>query len=238
MDTKVKTILAFTLVPILSAGLLLTAANADNTPDEEKTAPCKYGKTNSFHPGPAFHPGLKGQFTPEITKLDNGIEMIITIEDPKVLKKMQSHEPKTPRLNSEIKITKENLENGIKITKTSDNQEVVAHLHEMADRIEMKKSITRETTNIDNGIVMTIISTDPEVVKKIQSKEEKEPKNPEIQKVKENIENGVKITIASGNQELVEKIQNRSEKKPFGKRGKRKHFGNKKGMNIPFTSVR
>ncbi len=79
-------------------------------------------------------------------------------------------------MREQVTKTVENISNGVRVTKISDNPEVVEKLqsHEMKE--SRNESITRTKNNISNGIEITITSTDPEVVEKIQNREIKKGK--------------------------------------------------------------
>jgi TusA-related sulfurtransferase len=68
------------------------------------------------------------------------------------------------------KIETTNIANGITLTITSDDPEVVKQIQECAAncKCEGKKDAKCEVTNVSNGVTMTITSDDPKVVKKIQ----------------------------------------------------------------------
>ncbi len=75
---------------------------------------------------------------------------------------------KRARKNVERKVTK--IENGIEITVTSTDPEVVTKLQSRTGRPARNEAITRTRTNIENGVKITITSDDPELVEKIQNR--------------------------------------------------------------------
>ncbi|QQS59365.1 hypothetical protein IPN35_00540 [Candidatus Peregrinibacteria bacterium] len=72
-------------------------------------------------------------------------------------------------LHDSITRTTENIENGVVITMTSDNQEAVTMLQSKESKEPRRDNVARTQENIENGIKITITSDDPEIVKEIQA---------------------------------------------------------------------
>lgn len=71
-----------------------------------------------------------------------------------------------------INRTVENIDNGVLVTVTSTNQEVVDHL-QSKDRPEpQREGILRTVQNIESGVQMTITSDDADLVSHIQDREQ------------------------------------------------------------------
>jgi TusA-related sulfurtransferase len=120
----------------------------------------------------------------------------------------------------------ENIENGVIITLTSDDPEVVEKLQnppEHPPQMEGAPEINHELELLDNGVRITITSEDPEVVAKIQEQPfgkgpGKGPHGPmngpmmeNVDRTVENIDNGVVITLTSDDPELVKMLQDHAE---------------------------
>ena len=67
-----------------------------------------------------------------VNNIDNGIEIVVTSDDPEIVAKLQSRKGRSPR-NEVITRTKVNLENGIKITVTADDEELVEKIQKRKD---------------------------------------------------------------------------------------------------------
>ena len=115
----------------------------------------------------------------------------------------------------------EKLDNGVRITETSEDAETVSRLHDKADKFAMKDKISKEVIELDNGVKVTVSGSDAESIEFIQSRDEKRKDAPEgVNVTRENTDTGVVMTITSDDAEHVEKIQERAEKGPgHGKKG-------------------
>jgi len=71
-------------------------------------------------------------------------------------------------------ITREvnNIDNGVEMTLTSTDPEVVTKLQSREEKKPRNTEVTRVKENITNGVKITITSDDEELVEKIQSKKE------------------------------------------------------------------
>lgn len=117
-----------------------------------------------------------------IEKLSDGIRITQTAKDAATLTRLHAMADKQ-NLMSQIETVVTNVDNGVKITRTSTNSEAVTFLQEqqkpeMKDRPEKEgesahPEITRTQTNITNGVEILITSTDAEAVTKIQEMEAK-----------------------------------------------------------------
>ena len=102
------------------------------------------------------------------------------------------------------------ISNGIQVTMTTDNAEILAKLQAR----EGRESDTRTTTIevISNGIIVTTTSDDAEIVEKMHNRADKHALKSSINREVTNLDNGVQMTITSDNAEAVAKIQAREQK--------------------------
>lgn len=80
-------------------------------------------------------------------------------------------------LGKEVERTIENISNGIVMTMTSEDAEVVEKLQNREDKKPNRDEVTRTVVKISNGIKVTITSDDEEIVEKIQNREKREGKH-------------------------------------------------------------
>ena len=72
-------------------------------------------------------------------------------------------------IQESITRTVENIENGVQITITSDDEDVVTHLQEERNpRGPRNEDVVHTVENIENGIILTITSDDEALVEHIQ----------------------------------------------------------------------
>ena len=66
------------------------------------------------------------------------------------------------------------IDNGVVITLTSENQEVVDKLHNPPehDHEPHNEEVEREVENLENGIEITLTTDDPEILERIQTRAE------------------------------------------------------------------
>ncbi len=151
-----------------------------------------------------------------------------------------------------------NIDNGVEITLTSDNEEAVEFLQNRPEREPKNENVTRTIENLDNGIKITITSDDEEEIAKIQehSKNQQPGMNKgrgkrggnrddgcaggaffaDINREVTNIDNGVEITLTSDNEEAVEFLQNRPEREPKNENVTRTIENLDNGIKITITS--
>lgn len=132
-------------------------------------------------------------------------------------KKFGDHKPAMMLEN--VQETRTNLENGVKITRTSTDAEVVAKLQaEEANRPTPKNGddsmskITFSKATIDNGVEITMTSSDADMVKQLQEGPKRRDRHDmfaldNVVMNRENISNGIKITQTSTDAEVVSKLQ-------------------------------
>lgn len=164
-------------VELIDNGVIITI-----TTDNEDTLLLIQEKAKEAPKGPMME-----EVDREIELISNGVQITLTSEDPEVVEKLQNapkpgsqHEgrpgPHGPMMNPEVNRSVENIDNGVVITLTTDDAEVLEKLQtvpaEMPDRFPGDEDdITRSIEKIENGIVLTITSEDPETVEKIQEHE-------------------------------------------------------------------
>lgn len=131
-------------------------------------------------------------------------------------KKFGDHKP--PMRLQNVEESRTNIDNGVKITRTSTDAEVVKKLQEEETNRPKPKNagfmadVTSTKTNITNGVEITLTSTNADTVKKLQE-------GPKLRKghgmfpmekvniTRENLTNGVKITQTSTDAAVVTKLQ-------------------------------
>jgi ATP-dependent 26S proteasome regulatory subunit len=87
---------------------------------------------------------------------------------------MKSQREKMKLLRESVTRTVENIENGVVMTLTSDNEEMVDHL-QSHDRPEpLREGVTKTKENLTNGIRVILTSDDEELVERIQSRHQQE----------------------------------------------------------------
>lgn len=68
----------------------------------------------------------------------------------------------------------ENIDNGVIMTVTSDDEDVVTHLQSKERPEPRHEGVLRTVENIENGVRITVTSNDPETVERIQNRHENE----------------------------------------------------------------
>lgn len=129
----------------------------------------------------------------------------------------------------ENKVTRsvENIENGVIITLTTEDEESLEHLQNMTEMpthgpmMDWMEDVDQAINVLDNGVEITLTSEDPEVVEKLQNLPEPGSMGggpghmpmpmffgEDVERSVETIENGIVITLTSEDPEVVEKLQN------------------------------
>ncbi len=147
--------------------------------------------------------------------------------NPSILKDFKPFGGKQNMKFRNVEETRTNIENGVKITKTSTDAEVVKQLQAEQEapkprgNDDFMTAVTVSKVSISNGVEITLTSSDATVVKQLQegpkahAPREHLPMN-KVTMTKENLANGVKITQTSTDDEIVAKLQ--SEDGPFRKK--------------------
>jgi len=134
---------------------------------------------------PRFMDKLQGA----VENIDNGVVITVTSDDVATVEKLQNmpdafaedgrggpFEEMFDVDQTVVTKTVESLENGVKITLTSDDVTVVEKLQSQAEEFAKfdppaEINVSRTVENIDNGVVVTITSDDANVVKMLQENE-------------------------------------------------------------------
>lgn len=128
-------------------------------------------------------------------------------------KRFGDHKP--PMMLQNVDESRVNIEGGVKITRTSNDTEVVSKLqaedliHPAPRGAGQLTDVTSTKTNISNGVEILLTSTNADTVKKLQEgpqKRERLPMN-KITMTTEKIPNGIKITRTSADAAIVAKLQ-------------------------------
>ena len=126
----------------------------------------------------------------------------------------------------------ENVSDGVRVTMTSDDSEVVRRLQAKKPRVPHRLGVLHSQETIEKGIRFTLTSDDPEQVEKIQRfAKKKHSKNhegephiherrkrggkgfrKEVERVMTPLPNGIAITLTSEKEEVVERLQARKPK--------------------------
>ena len=133
------------------------------------------------------------------------------------------------KAEKDITITKENIENGIRITHKGNTEEAITELKKRAEQKPEPKEgekLTHAIETTTDGFILTITSEDKEVVKKLQ--EEKKPGMhgkkgmPKMvgTMTQENIENGIKVTHTGSTEEEIKAIQEHAKNMKHPEDGK------------------
>lgn len=93
---------------------------------------------------------VQGKISREVTKIDNGVKVLISSEDPTQVAKIQKRHARAsenaPSFHN-ISRTVENIENGVVLTITSDDEEVVEQIQSR----EIRGMEARESRRIKKG---------------------------------------------------------------------------------------
>ncbi len=119
-----------------------------------------------------------------------------------------------PDFKQDVTRSVEKIDNGVVITLTSDDADVVQKLQDHQPQHEME-NVTRTVVNLDNGVQITLTSDDADTVQKLQEGPKEGPRGggfhpgqmEGVTRSVENIDNGIVITLTSDDPEIVAKLQ-------------------------------
>lgn len=96
-------------------------------------------------------------------------------EDFKTMMEAKREEHKAERQAFKDSVTKTvvNLANGVEVTMTSEDADVVAKLQNREHKEPKNEEVTKITTNLANGIKITITAEDEDLIKRIQARAER-----------------------------------------------------------------
>lgn len=86
----------------------------------------------------------------------------------------EEHKAEREAMKESVTKSVEKITNGVKVTITSTNSDVVEKIQSREQRDPRNENITKTVEKISNGVIMTITSDDAGLVKKIQSHEERD----------------------------------------------------------------
>jgi TusA-related sulfurtransferase len=127
-----------------------------------------------------------------------------------------------PDFMQNVTHTVEKIDNGVVITLTSDDADVVQKLQDREANFDANhgpvqnlENVTRSVINLDNGVQITMTSDDPDTVAQLQEGPKGGPRGGDhhlgqmegVTRSVENIDNGVVITLTSDNPDTVAKLQ-------------------------------
>jgi len=112
--------------------------------------------------------------------------------------------------NNDVAKTYEVIENGVKLTLTSSDPEIVIKLQSREPKPRDGSTVTK--TDITNGVIITKTSSDDQKVKKWQKRVKHKNLKESITKTVSNLDNGVQITLTSNNSEAITKLHEKADK--------------------------